>query len=29
MRYETIALIGGLLTFVMVGGTAWLIVRSI
>ena len=28
MSYETIAIIGGLLTFVMVGGTAWLAVRS-
>ena len=28
MSYETIAIIGGLLTFVMVGGLAWLIVRS-
>ena len=28
MSYETISLIGGLLAFVMVGGTAWLIVRS-
>ncbi len=28
MSYETIALIGGVLVFVMVGGTAWLIVRS-
>ncbi len=28
MSYETIGLIGGLLAFVMVGGVAWLIVRS-
>ena len=28
MSYETIGLIGGLLAFVMVGGTAWLVVRS-
>jgi hypothetical protein len=28
MSYETIGLIGGLLAFVMVGGLAWLIVRS-
>ena len=28
MSYETIGLIGGVLVFVMVGGTAWLIVRS-
>lgn len=28
MSYETIGLIGGLLAFVMVGGIAWLIVRS-
>lgn len=28
MSYETIAIVGGLLTFVMVGGLAWLIVRS-
>ena len=28
MSYESIAIIGGLLTFVMVGGLAWLIVRS-
>ena len=29
MSYETIGLIGGLLAFVMVGGVAWLVVRSI
>ncbi len=28
MSYETIGLIGGLLAFVMVGGPAWLVVRS-
>ena len=28
MSYETIGLIGGLLAFVMVGGVAWLVVRS-
>lgn len=28
MSYETIGLIGGLLAFVMVGVTAWLVVRS-
>ena len=28
MSYESIAIIGGLLTFVMVGGLAWLVVRS-
>ena len=28
MSYETIGLIGGLLAFVMVGGLAWLVVRS-
>ena len=28
MSYETIGLTGGLLAFVMVGGLAWLIVRS-
>ncbi len=28
MSYETIGLIGGLLAFAMVGGVAWLIVRS-
>ncbi len=28
MSYETIALVGSLLVFVMVGVTAWLVVRS-
>ena len=28
MSYETFGLIGGLLAFVMVGGVAWLTVRS-
>ena len=28
MSYETTGLISGLLAFVMVGGVAWLIVRS-
>ena len=28
MSYETIAIIGGVLTFVMIGGLTWLIVRS-
>ena len=28
MSYETIAIIGGVLAFAMVGGLAWLIVRS-
>ena len=28
MSYETIAIISGLLTFAMAGGTAWLVVRS-
>ena len=28
MSYETIGLIGGLLVFAMVGGVAWLVVRS-
>ena len=28
MSYETIGLIGGLLAFVMVGGVAWLVVKS-
>ena len=28
MSYESIAIIGGLLTFAMIGGVSWLVVRS-
>lgn len=28
MSYEIIAIIGGLLTFAIIGGVAWVVVRS-